>query len=184
MEEETPDAPFDFIAAKKAGVKYWERGRLIYLLLLFPASAAGYFMGEVVAVLTFGDTAFLSTWQILTMFFVGFVNANIAFSFAYVLEFALMGTSRYKSYIENGRTLLLVSGCVLGIILAFGTSRAIAYAKYSPSRLWGSSGSSFIPSGGVLRPTSGPQEKSTLRENQPDPASEPSALGNCHKMES
>lgn len=92
MDEETPAAQFDFIAAKRASVKYWERGRLIYLLLFCPASAAGYFIGEVVAALTFGDAAFLSTWQILMMFFVGFVNANIAFSFAYVLEFAFMGT--------------------------------------------------------------------------------------------
>lgn len=132
MDEETPDTQFDFIAAKKAGVKYWERGRLIYLLLLCPASAAGYFAGELVAALSFGDVAFLSTWQILMMYFVGFVNANIAFSFAYVLEFAFMGTLRYKSYIENGRPIWFASGCGLGILLAFGASRAIAFAKYSP----------------------------------------------------
>lgn len=132
MDQETPGAHFDFIAATKDGVKYWERGRLIYLLLLCPASAAGYFFGEVVAALTFGDTAFLSTWHIWMMFFVGFLNANFAFSFAYVLEFVFMGTLKYKSYIECGRSLLFASGCVLGIYLAFGASRAIAYAKYLP----------------------------------------------------
>jgi hypothetical protein len=132
MDKEPPVAPFDFIAAKSASVKYWERGRLIYLLLLCPASAAGYFMGEVVAALTFGDTAFLSTWQILMMFCVGFVNANIAFSFAYVVDFSFMGTSRYKKHIESGRSVWFASGCFLGMILAFGASHAIAYAKYSP----------------------------------------------------
>ncbi|MBL9131249.1 MAG: hypothetical protein JNG86_08625 [Verrucomicrobiaceae bacterium] len=132
MDEELSVASFDFIAATKAGVKYWERGRLIYLLLLCPASAAGYFVGEVVAALTFGDTVFLSNWQVLMMFCVGFVSANIAFSFAYVLEFAFMGTSRYPKYIETGRSLWFASGCVLGVILAFVASRAIAYAKYSP----------------------------------------------------
>ncbi|MEM7601830.1 MAG: hypothetical protein AAF357_10500 [Verrucomicrobiota bacterium] len=131
MDDDTRDDHFDFIAAKKAGIKFWERGRRIYLLLLCPAAAAGYFLtGEVVA--AFGDKAFLSTWEILMMFFVGFVNANISYSFAYVLEFAFIGTSRYKGYNEGGRSLWFASGCALGMILAFAASRAIAFAKYSP----------------------------------------------------
>lgn len=65
-------------------------------------------------------------------FFVGFINANVAFSFAYVLEFAFMRSSKYESYIRNGRGAWFAGGCVLGMIFAFGASRAIAFAKYSP----------------------------------------------------
>jgi len=123
--------PDVFLTTKRFAVRYWERRRWIYLALLVPPAAIGYFLTDEVLG-AFGDKEFLSPFTILIMFTVGFVNANIAYSFAYVFEFGFLGTSRYDGYAKNGRPLLFAAGCILGIMLAFVASRSIAFAKFTP----------------------------------------------------
>lgn len=131
MNEESKELGPDILATKKSAVRYWERRRWVYLALLVPAAAVGYFLtGEVLA--GFDNKEILSTFAILMMFTVGFINANLAYSFAYVFEFGFLGTSRYDGYSKTWRPLLFAAGCILGIILAFGASRSIAFAKYTP----------------------------------------------------
>lgn len=120
----------DFLEMRKSAIRYWERRRWVYLAFLVPPVIAGYFLtGEVLASF---DKKFLSNIMVLLIFTVGFVNANIAYSFAYVLEFIFIGTSRYASYTSIWRPLLFAAGCILGVILAFMASRSIAFAQYTP----------------------------------------------------
>lgn len=131
MNEDSKESVPDLLARKNSAVRYWERRRWVYIALLVPAAAVGYFLtGEVLA--GFDDKVFLSPFVILMMFTVGFINANIAYSFAYVFEFGFIGTTRYDGYSKTWRPLLFAAGCILGIILAFGASRSIAFAKFAP----------------------------------------------------
>ena len=130
MNEDKEPVP-DFLATKRFAVRYWERRRWIYVALLAPAAAVGYFLtGEVLA--GFDDEEFPSKSVILIMFVVGFIAANIAYSFAYVFEFAVIGTSRYKGFSTTWRPLLFAAGCILGIVLAFMAARGIAFAGFRP----------------------------------------------------
>ncbi len=131
MNEESKELVPDVLVKKKSAVRYWERRRWIYLALLVPAAVVGYFLaGEVLA--GFDDKEVVSTFAILMMFTVAFINANIAYSFAYVFEFGFIGTSRHDGYSRAWRPRLFAAGCILGMILAFGVSRGIAFAKYAP----------------------------------------------------
>lgn len=132
MNDDSNDfGPVDLRATKNSAVRYWERRRWIYLALLVPPSAIGFFLTDEVLA-GFDDKEFLSTFTVLVMFAVGFINANIAYCFAYVFEFGFLGTSRYEGYSKTWRPLLFAAGCILGIILAFGASRSIAFAKFTP----------------------------------------------------
>ncbi|MDF1814663.1 MAG: hypothetical protein P1V20_20825 [Verrucomicrobiales bacterium] len=130
MNEDNIEATPDLLDTKKYAIRYWERRRWVYLGLLIPPVAVGYFLtGEVLASF---DKPFISDLVVLLMFTVGFVNANIAYSFAYVVEFGFLGTSKYDSYSKTWRPLLFAAGCILGIILAFAASRSIAFTKFTP----------------------------------------------------
>lgn len=72
----------------------------------------------------------LSDFQLVVVFFFAFVGANFCYTFSYAVEFFFFGGPRYSGYLNSGRTLLFVVGCVFGIILAAGTARGIAFAEY------------------------------------------------------
>ena len=131
MSESPDNVDFELLTNKRQAFQYWERRRWIYLTLLIPPSVLGYLVtDEVIA--GFGDKVFLSNLWITAIFTFCFIGANIVYSFAYVVEFGILGTKNHSGYVLSIRPLLFAAGCLFAMILAFGFARSIAFAKYQP----------------------------------------------------
>jgi len=129
MENPDPKVGFYYAEAKREAIKYRERRRWIFLALLVPPTVFFYFAtSEVPAGI--GDKRMLSDFQLVAAFFFAFFGANVCYTFAYAVEFCFFGGPRYSGYLNSGRNLLFVVGCVFGIILAAGAARGIAFAEY------------------------------------------------------
>lgn len=109
---------------KRQAVIYWEKRRLIYNLLLAPPSWLAW---QVSSELTYhiddGTPASLTDPQVIASLVFLCFAANICYSFVYVLEFFFLAESPRKLWPFPGRTICLILGCILGIILA---SRAMS----------------------------------------------------------
>jgi hypothetical protein len=119
----------EFEVFKRDAIQYWEKRRVIWNLLLVLPAYFSYSIGAGLAA-GIGDTAAFGLPMVLAMFCFAAVGANICYCFAYVAEFWLAGTGAEKTYRENGRLLLFILGCLIGLGLAFSGGSAIALAQY------------------------------------------------------
>lgn len=114
---------------KGEAIKYWEKRRIVWNLLLVPPAILSYWLASGVAAGIGDPPAF--DWPIIAiMFCFAAVGANICYSFAYVIEFWIQGTRAEVGYRQNGRTALFVLGCFLGMGLALSGGASIAQAQY------------------------------------------------------
>jgi len=114
---------------KNQAIRYWERRRPAYnLLLVLPALAGFLLRGEVPAGV--GDQVKVGMVGIVVLFALSAIGANICYSFAYVLEFWLLTESGHPFWTKRGRSLVFVAGCLLAVSLAFVGGMQIAIIEY------------------------------------------------------
>ena len=115
--------------SKGEAIRYWEKRRIVWNVLLVPPALLGYVLPAGIAA-GIGDRAMLGWPEVLAMFCFAAVGANICYSFAYVVEFWIQGSGVEKEYRKYGRTLLFVLGSLLGIGLALMGGASIAQMRY------------------------------------------------------
>jgi hypothetical protein len=120
--------------ARKAAIRYWERRRMLYNLLLLPPAATIYWLRVVVSA-GVGDTRYLDGYQVALLFLAAGVGANVCYSFVYALEFLLGSENGASPWERFGRTLVFVVGTVFAVFLAIGVARDIGGAEYTPTWL-------------------------------------------------
>ncbi|MGJ8657922.1 MAG: hypothetical protein ACSHX6_15850 [Akkermansiaceae bacterium] len=119
----------DFTDYRKEAIRYWERKRIIWNLILVLPALFGYLAASEIAV-GIGDPSEFGFLYVMACFFFAAMGANICYTFAYVAEFWIVGRDYEFEYRSNGRLKLFVLGCCLGIGLAFLGGRSIALIQY------------------------------------------------------
>ena len=118
-----------FTENKRETIKYWEKKRVTWNLLLVPPAIFSYWLASGFAV-GIGDLPTFGWPMVAVMFCCSAAGANICYSFAYVVEFWIQGEQVETSYRERGRKILFVLGCFLGIGLALCGGTSIAQMQY------------------------------------------------------
>lgn len=103
-------------AYRGEALRYWERGRLIYLAVLALATLFAYFYTADKG--AFGTTGPLQALSILFAWVGAFIGANVCYSVVYLFEFLVMGT-RVQQLFHSFRWLFLVAGCLFGFALSW-----------------------------------------------------------------
>jgi hypothetical protein len=112
----------------RAIVRYWERRRILFLLLLIPPAGIGYLPPAAISA-GVGDRPIMSIAQVVFVFMVCFLLANLCYTFVYAIEFLVINTRMQRVY-SGLRPWILVLGIVLGIAAAFLAAQAIYFMEY------------------------------------------------------
>lgn len=115
---------------QKAAVRYWERRRIAYNLLLTPPAILGWSLGSAVGGAG-DDHAAIGIGGILLLFIFAAICANICYTISYALEFLLLSLDDDSIILRNSRTAAFICGCVLSIPLALIGGRNIAFIQYA-----------------------------------------------------
>jgi hypothetical protein len=111
-------------------IRYWERRRIIYNLLLTPPAILGWGFGGAVGGAV-GDHAPVEVGGLLLLFVFAAICANICYTFSYALEFLMLSADNDGALLRNSRTAAFILGCVLSIPLALIGGRNIAFIQYA-----------------------------------------------------
>jgi hypothetical protein len=104
---------------KRKAIAYWEKRRIVYNVLLVPASLLAWQISKEFTYHIDDQTpARLTDPAVMLALVVLCVSANICYSFVYVLEFFFLADEPRKFWPAPGRTVFLVIGCLLGMWLA------------------------------------------------------------------
>src|SRR5258707_118460 len=107
----------DFKSYRRSAIRYWEWRRILYNLALIPSAFFSFMICGATSGAT-DDVSILSTGEILRMFVLSAVGANICYSFAYVLEFLFGSNEPESRWPRWGRTTALISGILVAMVLA------------------------------------------------------------------
>ena len=119
----------DFRGYQRSAIRYWERRRIVFNLVLFPPAVFSFLIvGGIEAGL--GGVPVLTDLQVLIRFIGAAIGANVCYSFAYVLEFWFGSDSPESGWLHWGRTAVLVTGVLCAIVLATFGGAAIACRQY------------------------------------------------------
>lgn len=117
------------LRARKNAVKYWERRRWVYLAILVPPTLWAY-LGASEFSAAIGDRKVISDFQVVCLFAMCFVGANICYTFAYAVEFLFFLCAKSEVTVTTGRTLVFVLGCLFGVVCAAGIARDIYLMEF------------------------------------------------------
>lgn len=109
-------------------VRYWERRRWVFLLLLVPPTLLGYLPPASISA-GVGDQQIMSSGEVALAFFASFLAANLCYTFIYAVEFLIMGTRIQEEY-QLWRRWLFVAGVLLGFAAAWFTAQGIYFMEY------------------------------------------------------
>jgi uncharacterized membrane protein YedE/YeeE len=118
----------DYSTFKGKAIRYWERRRFIYNLVLIPPAVVAYTFTDVMNYV--GDPhplpySFLFLWFALCA-----IGANICYTFAYVLEFLFSSNNPVSPWLRFGRTTTFVGGLLFAMLLALAGGYNIANMAY------------------------------------------------------
>jgi len=111
-------------------IRYWERRRIVYNLLLTPPAILGWGLGGAVGGAV-DDRAAVGLGVLLLLFVLAAVCANICYTFCYALEFLMLSADDAGALLRNSRTAVFTLGCALAIPLALIGGRNIAFIQYA-----------------------------------------------------
>jgi hypothetical protein len=129
------EAMQDFAAWRKQTIRYWERRRIAYNLVLVPPSLFTWAIAGGISA-GVGDQRYLTTGDVLLLFVLCAVGANICYSLVYTLEFVFGSDDPQTRWNSYGRTIIFVFGTLFSIGLAAIGGRNIAFSEYAPNRFW------------------------------------------------
>lgn len=118
----------DFQTYRSAAIRYWERRRIVYNLALTPPALLGY-----AATSAFGVASSQPRFGVgglVVWFVVAAIIANVLYSLAYATEFWFGSADLASRWQRFVRPALLVSGILLGMLLALKGGREIAGMRY------------------------------------------------------
>ncbi len=113
----------DYATFKKSAIRYWERRRLVYNLVLVPPSVFVYLFS--IGIFAAGDVEPHFSYT-LGMFALAAVAANLCYTLAYVIEFLFGSDEPMSNWSSFGRGRVFVLGLLLSIVLAAMTAYNIA----------------------------------------------------------
>ncbi len=117
-------------AFRQSAVRYWERWRIAYNLALLAPAVLGYYLYAGVSG-GVGDLRRIGAFEVMGLFLLSAIGANLCYSFGYALEF-LFGTDAPESrWLRFWRPLVTVLGTFLAMLLAAVGGRNIAWMEYS-----------------------------------------------------
>ena len=119
-------------------IRHWEKGRLIYNVLLVPPAFVGYVAGASIAVAVDDPRAF-GIGKLLVLFVIAAIAANCCFSLVYAVEFLWQKADADPQATINddppwkarSRFYVVFVGALLSMALAFIVAAAIANMQYS-----------------------------------------------------
>jgi hypothetical protein len=104
--------------SKRKATGYWEKRRIIYNCLLVPVS---WFAWQVSCDFTYHiddrAPASLADPRVWIAILFLFIAVNICYSFVYVLEFFFLNENPGRFWPFPGRTIFLIVGCILGMLI-------------------------------------------------------------------
>lgn len=104
---------------KRKAIAYWEKRRIVYNVLLMPASVLAWQISkEFTCQIDDQTPARLTDPAVMLALVVLCISANICYSFVYVLEFFFLADEPRKFWPAPGRTVFFVVGCLIGMWLA------------------------------------------------------------------
>jgi hypothetical protein len=106
----------DYPAFKKSAIRYWERRRVLYNLLLVPPTFFSYM--ATAGVIYVGDPHRTLYGLVLSMLTLSIVGANICYSFAYALEFFFTSDDPESLWLQSGRRATFIAGVLFAMLLA------------------------------------------------------------------
>lgn len=118
----------DYPAYKKSAIRYWERRRILYNLLLVPPTLVGYMVTS--SVIYVGDPHVTLHGLVFSMLALCVVGANICYTFAYALEFLLGSEDPTSYWLRSGRRGALIAGVLFAMLLAAIGGRNIAMTEH------------------------------------------------------
>jgi hypothetical protein len=118
----------DYSAFRHTAIRYWERRRIIYNVLLIPPSVLVYIL--VAGVSRAGDSYNWHPYLVLLLFLVSALGANICYTFAYALEFLFGSDDPASRWLRSGRSTAFASGLMFAILLAALGGRNIALLEF------------------------------------------------------
>jgi hypothetical protein len=118
----------EFHAFRRSAIRYWERRRIIYNIVLVPPAFIGYALSTLVIYV--GDPHAPHYSYILPLFAVSALGANICYSSAYALEFLFASDESSSRWLGFGRTTTFVVGLLFAVLLSFLGGRNIAELEF------------------------------------------------------
>ena len=115
---------------QESALRYWERRRIAYILLLTPPALLGWGLGGAVGGAA-GDPAVVGVGGLSLLFIFAAICANICYSLCYALEFLMLSASDDAAILKNFRTAAFFCGCMLSLPLALIGGRNIAFLQYA-----------------------------------------------------
>lgn len=118
----------DYPAFKKSAIRYWERHRILYNLLLVPPTVISYVVTS--SLIYVGDPHRTLHGLVFSMLALCILGANICYSFAYALEFFFGSDDPASRWLRSGRTAALIVGVLFAMLLALIGGRDIAMMEF------------------------------------------------------
>lgn len=128
MSDNLSDAESNLAQIRRAAARYWEKRRVVYNLLLVPPSIVSYGLGAMSR--GGGNDSLFTTPYALLLFAMAALGANGCYSFVYTLEFWFGNRDPQSSWNVAGRPIILLSGLIMGIVLAWQGGLQIACIQY------------------------------------------------------
>jgi hypothetical protein len=128
MSEQLSDGEPNLAEIRRAAVRYWERRRIVYNVLLAPPSIVSYSLGAMSR--GGGSDSLFTTPHALLLFAMAALGANVCYSFVYALEFWFGNRDPESLWNVGGRPIILLCGIILGIVLAHKGGLEIAFMQY------------------------------------------------------
>ena len=119
----------DFHEIKRSAMRYWERRRIFYNLLLVLPSLLGFSMGAAAAA-RHGLVRESGAGVVMLLFVLWAIPANICYTFAYSLEFLFGGGSAKSLWAQSGRTFAFVLGTLFAMFVAFLCGTDVAWMVF------------------------------------------------------
>ncbi|MGV3771745.1 MAG: hypothetical protein ACO1QB_02515 [Verrucomicrobiales bacterium] len=114
---------------RKDAIHYWERKRIAHNFLLVLPALLGYglYTGISAGV---GDERRLSGLEVIFIFIISALAANICYSFCYTLEFIFGVKANNERWSRFWRPLLFVLGTLFAMALSLEGGRTIGMMEY------------------------------------------------------
>lgn len=118
----------DYSTFRQTAIRYWERRRIFYNVVLIFPSALVYML--VAGASRAGDGHKWHPYLVLLLFLASALGANICYTFAYALEFLFGSDDSASRWLRSGRSTAFASGLAFAILLAALGGRNIALVEF------------------------------------------------------